>query len=58
MGLKSSELKREIFYFVSAALAAGIILELLWPNIILAYFNLNILFALWLVSALVAVWKR
>lgn len=43
---------REIFYFISVLAGLAIILEILWPNIILAYFNLNWLFTLWLISGL------
>lgn len=43
---------REFFYFLSALAAAFIILEIIWPNIILAYFNLNYLFLIYLITAL------
>lgn len=43
---------REIFYFISVLAGLAIILEIIWPNIILAYFNLNWLFTLWLISGL------
>jgi len=46
---------REIFYFFSAALLAGVILETFWPNMILAYFNLNYLLILWLLSAVAVI---
>jgi hypothetical protein len=39
---------REVFYFLSALLALFVVLEIISPNIILAYFNLNYLFILWL----------
>jgi hypothetical protein len=51
-------IRREIFYFFSAALGVSVILELIWPNIILAYFNLNYLLVLWLVSALAALIRK
>jgi len=37
-------ISRELFYFSSALLLAFIILEIIWPNIILSYLNLNYLF--------------
>lgn len=40
---------RETFHFLSAVAMAFIVMETIWPNIILAYFNLNYLFLLWLV---------
>lgn len=32
---------KEIFYFLASAWAIAVILELIWPNIIQAYFNIN-----------------
>ncbi len=49
---------REIFYFLSLLLALFIILEIIWPNIILAYFNLNWLLVLWLISGLSLLIKK
>lgn len=45
--------KEELFNFLSAALLVFFLLELIWPNIILAYFNLNWLLVAW---AIMAVW--
>jgi len=52
-----SIIKREIFYFFSAALAVLIGLEIIWPNIVLVYFNLNYLLILWLISGLILIIK-
>lgn len=49
---------REIFYFCSLLLAVFIIMEIAWPNIILAYFNLNYLILLWLVLGLISLAKK
>ncbi|NCO00021.1 hypothetical protein GW920_02750 [Candidatus Falkowbacteria bacterium] len=51
-------ISREIFYFFSATLVVAIILELIWPNVILSYFNLNYLLLIWLLSALVVIFKK
>jgi len=51
-------IEREIFYFFSLALLVFICLEIIWPNIILAYLNLNYLFLIWLASALVLLIKN
>lgn len=32
---------REFFYFFTAAFIGGLVLEIISPNIVLAYFNLN-----------------
>lgn len=50
-------IKQELFYFFSAAVLSGICLEIFWPRIILAYFNLNFLFIAWLVSAVLLLKK-
>lgn len=47
-------ISREIFYFLTALIIAIIGLEILWPNIFLAYFNLNYVIILWFVSGLVS----
>jgi hypothetical protein len=44
---------RELFYFFTSLGAVFIILEIIWPNIILAYFNLNWLLVLWLMVGLI-----
>ncbi len=49
---------KEIFYFFSWALIIAFLLELFWPKIILVYFNLNYLVILWLVSALIILFKK
>jgi hypothetical protein len=46
-------IRREIFYFFSVLLLVFIILEIIWPNIILAYFNLNWLLIPWLIFGLI-----
>lgn len=37
----------EIFYFLSISLAIFLLLEIILPNFVLAYFNINILLVLW-----------
>ena len=44
---------REIFYFLSLALAVSAGLEIVWPYFVLAYFNLNYLIILWLADGLI-----
>jgi len=48
----------EIFYFFSALLLVSIVLEMIFPNIILAYFNLNYLILIWLINGLVLLIKK
>lgn len=47
---KSRLVIRELFYFFTALTGVFITMEIIWPNIILAYFNLNYLLLLWLMS--------
>jgi hypothetical protein len=51
-------ISEEVFYWLSAALTLFIAMEIIWPNIILAYFNLNWLLALWSISAVVLLIKK
>jgi len=51
-------ISREIFYFLFFLLLAFIGLELVWPNIILAYFNINYLIVLCLMSGLINLLKK
>jgi len=51
-------INREFFYFFSVALIVFIGLEIIWPNVVLTYFNLNYLFLLWLVSGLILLIKK
>lgn len=45
----------ELFYILTAALVIFVIMELLWPGIILAYLNLNWVLILWLIVGIVVV---
>ncbi len=47
-------LAREFFYFFACLLMTLAILEVIFPNTVLAYFNLNYLVVLIIVSGLVA----
>lgn len=44
---------RELFYFLGILMFTFIILEIIWPNIILAYFNLNYLLIIFIIVALI-----
>lgn len=50
-------IKQEIFYFLSILLVVFIVLEIIWSNIILAYFNLNWLLVLWLIFGVILLIK-
>lgn len=51
-------ISREIFYFFTVLIIVIIGLEILWPNIFLAYFNLNYVIVLWVVSGLINLIKK
>lgn len=50
--LKNKSIKyiKELFYFFSIALGLLFLLEIIWPNFVLAYFNLNFLLLAWILS--------
>jgi hypothetical protein len=43
----------ELFYVLTAALVIFIIMELIWPDVVLAYINLNWVLLLWLVCGII-----
>lgn len=58
MAKNHAVITRELFYFFSVLLLVSAILELIWPNIILAYFNLNYLVSLCLIIGLINLIKK
>jgi|GEM_PF-1090030 len=44
---------RELFYFLNVLLVSLIILEMIAPNIVLAYFNINYLLIIYIIVALI-----
>ncbi len=51
-------ISRELFYASSLALAVFILMEIAFPHIVLAYFNLNYLILLWLAFGLASLLKE
>jgi len=49
---------RELFYFFTALIGACLLLEIIWPNLILAYFNVDYLLVLWLAVGLAGLVKK
>ncbi len=45
----------EFFYILSFSVIIFIIMEVLYPRIILAYFNINILLLFWLIIAMIII---
>lgn len=41
---------QELFYFFSIAFVLFFLLEMIWPNFVLAYFNINFLLVTWILS--------
>jgi len=41
---------KEVFYFLSATLILFVLSELIWPNSILSYLNINYVVVLWAIS--------
>jgi len=51
----NKEILKEVFYCLSGALAIFVVAELIFPNIILAYFNPNLGLILWLIVGIMIV---
>lgn len=49
---------KELFYFFSALLSCCVLLEIVWPNIILDYFNLNYLIVICLLIGSISLIKK
>jgi hypothetical protein len=50
---------QELFYFFTVALVIFVLMELIRPRIVLAYFNLSWLILAWMLSGLaVLIWAR
>lgn len=54
---KGKLLRQELFYFLSTLLAVLVLMEIIFPRIILAYFNLNYLLILVIFSGLLVLIK-
>jgi hypothetical protein len=52
------EYNRELFYFFSLAIIVFFLLEIFFPGIVLAYFNVNILLFLWLINFIFFVFNK
>ncbi len=55
---KVIEYNRELFYFFSIAIIIFFLLEIFWPGIVLAYFNINILLFFWLINLIFFVFNK
>ena len=53
-----TEYNQELFYFFSLAIIVFFLLEIFFPGIVLAYFNVNILLFLWLINFIFFVFNK
>jgi hypothetical protein len=49
---------KELFYFLSLFILIFSIAELIFPNFIIAYFNLNYVIVLWLTVGLIDLFRK
>ncbi len=54
INLNSKIIFQELFYFTVCLWLALVILEIIWPNIVLAYFNLNLLLVVVIVLGIIS----
>jgi hypothetical protein len=47
------QIAEEIFYVLSGAIAIFVLLEIVWPGVVLAYININWVLIFWLVNVIV-----
>jgi len=58
IGDKIIKYNQELFYFFSLAIVVFFLLEIFFPGIVLAYFNVNILLFLWLINFIFFVFNK
>jgi hypothetical protein len=46
-------ISRELFYVLTGAIIIFIFLEIIWPGLVLAYFNINSVLIIWLIVGIV-----
>jgi hypothetical protein len=49
----TKQIAEEIFYVLSGAIAVFVLLEVVWPGVVLAYININWVLIFWLVNVIV-----
>lgn len=53
MGINFKIFFQELFYVLTAALLLFVFLEIIWPGMVLAYFNPNYLLLAWLINGII-----
>lgn len=56
--IMSAAILKEINRALGIGLLVLLILESLWPGLVLSYLNLNYWLIIWLISAILRLWKR
>lgn len=56
--IQIKEIMQEVFYALGLALAVFVVMELVWPRIVLAYINFSVLVALFLISGIIVIMKH
>ena len=51
--MTTKQIAEEIFYILSGAIAIFVLLEIVWPGVVLAYININWVLIFWLVNVIV-----
>jgi hypothetical protein len=49
----AKQIAEEIFYVLSGTIAIFVLLEIVWPGVVLAYININWVLIFWLVNVIV-----
>lgn len=51
--IKIKQYSRELFFFFSFSLIIFFLLEIFFPGLVLAYFNFNLLWLVWLINLII-----
>lgn len=46
----NKEILREVFYFLTAVILLLVVAEVIWPNSVLVYINLNYVVIIWILT--------
>jgi hypothetical protein len=46
----NKDIIKEVFYFLAAILVLFMLAEIVWPNSVLSYLNINYVIVLWVIS--------
>lgn len=50
-----NKIVKEIFYVLTGTLSVFVLMELVWPGVVLAYININWVLIIWLIVSIIII---